>query len=83
MRILSVRQLGPITLKEGGFTYPLGPCTKLVLDKKSRTKNKQHELLYQQGPYYGTVGDRCAYLNNDDLFALEAKGMISIKKTKI
>ena len=39
-----------------------------------------HELVYQQGVYYGSVGDCSDCLSNDDLLELEAKGMIKVKK---
>lgn len=80
MRIVSVRQLKPIQLEEGRFVFPLNSCTKIILDKKRPSNKKIHELLHQQGSHYGTVGDCCTYLSNDELLSLEAKGMIAIKK---
>jgi hypothetical protein len=82
MRILSVKQVAPIQVTPNGFVYPLNTKTKLILDKKSPSKKKEHQLVYQQGICYGSVGDCCTYLSNDDLFALEAKGMILIHKSE-
>lgn len=80
MRILTVVQIKPIQLREGGFIYPLNTNTKIILDRKSPSNKKIHELVYQQGIYYGSVGDCADYLSNDDLLALETKGMIKVKK---
>lgn len=80
MRILTVVQIKPIQLREGGFTYPLNSNTKIILDRKSPSNKKMHELVYQQGVYYGSVGDCSDCLSNDDLLELEAKGMIKVKK---
>lgn len=81
MRILSVTQLKPIQLGEGRFIYPHNSRTKINLDRKRPSNKKEHQLIYQQGPNYGTVGDCCNYLSNEELLELEAKGMISIKKS--
>lgn len=77
-RILSVRQIKPIQINENGFVYPLNCCTKIELDKKSPSNKKEHQIVYQQGRQYGSVGDCCTSVNNDELFELEAKGMIKI-----
>lgn len=82
MKILNVKQIKPIQLGEGRFVYPLSPKTRLILDKKKPSNKKEHQLIYQQGSHYGTVGDCCNYLNNNDLLELEAKGMILIDKAR-
>lgn len=78
MRILSVRQLKPISLN--GMEYPLDWRTKITLDKKSPSHRKEHQLLFQQGPCYGSIGDCCKYLDNIELLELEKAGFLSIKK---
>lgn len=82
MRILSVTQLKPLKVYGSDFSFPVSCQTRLVLDKKNPANKKEHQFIYQQGSQYGTVGDCCVYLSNDDLFLLEEKGLISIKKTK-
>jgi hypothetical protein len=82
MRILEVTQLKPIQLAPDGFVFPLSRQTKIILDKKSPAPKKLHELTFQQGAYFGEVGDCCSYLSNDELFELEEKGMLRIRKTK-
>lgn len=79
MKILSVTQLKNIEIN--GSIFPMGPKTKFNLDKKTPSNKKEHCLFFQQGPYYGEVGDICTYLNNEDLLDLENKGLIEIKKT--
>ncbi len=81
MKILDVKQLKAIQVSEGRFTFPISCQTRLILDKKSPSHKKEHQLIYQQGSQYGTVGDCCTYLNNEELLDLEAKGMIIIKKS--
>lgn len=79
MRILSVRQIKPIILKSG-TEFPLDRRTKIILDKKSPSHRKEHRLVFQQGPCYGSVGDCCKYLDNNELLELEKAGFLSIKK---
>lgn len=81
MRILEVKKLKEIQVSEGSFIYPISYKTKLILDKKRPSNKKEHQLIYQQGENYGEVGDCCTYLSNEDLFALEEKGMIQIRKS--
>lgn len=82
MRILSVKQKKPIQCSENSFIFPLTFQTKIILDKKNLSNKKEHQLLFQQRSQYGTVGDCCNYLDNEELLALEEKGMIEIKKSK-
>jgi len=83
MRILSVKQLKPIQVDEDSFVFPLGSTTKIILDKTGPSINKTHQLLYQQGSHFGSVGDCCKYLDNSQLLHLENKGMIEIKKAGV
>lgn len=82
MRILRVTQLKGIQVSEDSFIFPISCQTRLILDKKSPSKNKEHQLIYQQGARYGEVGDCCVYLSNEDLLRLEEKGMIKIDKAQ-
>lgn len=83
MRIISVRQIKPIQLDEGGFKFPMGLHTRIELDKKSKASKKLHTLSYQFDlRHYGNIGDCCEYLSNEQLFELEEKGMIEIKRSK-
>lgn len=76
-RVMSVTILKDIKLANG-VKYALSPQVSIILDKKRKADSKIHELIYQQGTYYGAVGDRCTYLSHDELFELEEKGMIKI-----
>lgn len=82
MKIISVTQLKAIQLREDSFVFPISCQTRLILDKKSPSNKKEHQLIYQQGSKYGAVGDCCAYLSNEQLLDLESKGMIKIDKRK-
>lgn len=79
MKIKSVTVLKDIRLTEGSFLYLNNGRTRIVVDR-SRSKYKEHELIYQQGQSYGTVGDCCNYLDDDDLEALEQRGLIQIER---
>lgn len=52
--------------------------SKIEYDTKQPITKKRHALIYQQGPYYGTIGDCCDYLTHDELLDLERRGFISI-----
>lgn len=82
MRILSVKQLKTIQTPQSSCSFPLGSKTEIILDKKSPSDKKEHQLIYKQNHYFGTVGDHCTYLSNDELLELESKGMIEIRKAK-
>ena len=82
MKILEVKQLKEIQVSEGSFIYPFNNQTKIILDKKSLSHKKEHQLIYQQRFQYGTEGDCCTYLSNSELLKLEIKGMIKIRKSK-
>jgi hypothetical protein len=74
---ITVKMLKPIT--PVGWGSPFHPqSSKIVYDSKSPIKKKMHQLIHQQGPRYGTIGDACTYLNHDELLALELSGHIRI-----
>ena len=81
MRILEVKQLKPIQLREKGFKFPVSKQTIFILDKKSPSNKKHHQLVFQQGDRFGLVGDFCAYLSNDELFELEKLEIITVRKS--
>lgn len=81
MKILGATQIKEIQVTDDSFIFPIGSDTKLILDKKGPSNKKEHQLIYQQGSQYGQVGDYCTYLTNDELFELEQKGMIKIRKS--
>lgn len=76
-KVYKVKQIKDIVLNDG-TVYPLSPIVHIELDKKSRVRNKLHQVYLQQGRCYGTVGDQCSYITHQELFELEAKGMIEI-----
>lgn len=55
-------------------------CSHIIYDAKNPRAKKLHQLLHQQGERYGTVGDYCEYLNQDQLEKLAADGFLKIEK---
>lgn len=51
-------------------------------DSKSPTRKKIHQLIYQQGPRYGQVGDMCESFTHDELLELERQGFVRIHGMK-
>lgn len=76
-KVKKVTQLKEIIL-EDGIKFPLNNNVKIILDKKNIIAKKEHCLIFQQGRFYGTVGDYCHYLYHNELFELEEKGMVKI-----
>jgi hypothetical protein len=52
--------------------------THIDYDAKSPVKDKWHGVIYQQGPKYGEVGDKCEYIRHKQLLELEKRGVIAI-----
>lgn len=50
--------------------------TTIEYDAKHPRAKKQHALIYQQRDQYGTVGDMCAYLTDEELLELERQGKV-------
>jgi len=72
MRFIVKRDITP-----RGYSEPfIRHRSFIVYDAKRPIEKKQHQLVYQQGDQYGTVGDRCAYLNHEELLALESEGSV-------
>ena len=47
-------------------------------DSAAPMRKKIHQLIHQQGPRYGTIGDRCEHLTHDELLELERHGFVRI-----
>jgi len=73
--------LKDIQLRKGGHVYTR-KVSALKYDANRAKAAKRHQLLYQQGEQYGTVGDCCDYLTHDQLLQLEADGYIHIEDVK-
>jgi len=56
--------------------FPMG--AKIILDKKKPTAKKLHQITWQSGPYYGSVGDMTDYISHDELLQLDQQGSIKI-----
>lgn len=57
-------------------------CSSIEYDAKNPKAKKVHQLIYQQGDRYGTVGDCCEYLTHEKLLELEAAGHIRTENKK-
>ena len=72
MRFLVQRDITP-----RGYSEPfLRHRSFIVYDAKRSTAKKEHQIIYQQGDQYGTVGDRCASLGHEELLELERDGSV-------
>lgn len=77
-RLWGVIQLKPFhtrTFKTSWF--PMG--TRIILDKKRIITKKQHQITWQSGPQYGSVGDMTDYISHEELLELEQQGVIRIQ----
>jgi hypothetical protein len=77
-RLSTVYQLKPFHTKT--FTtswFPMG--TKIILDKKKPYAKKLHQITWQSGPYYGSVGDMTDYISHEELLELEKQGVLKIR----
>jgi hypothetical protein len=72
MRFLVQRDITP-----RGYSEPfIRHRSFIIYDAKRPTDKKEHQLIYQQGDRYGTVGDRCVNLGHEELLALERDGSV-------
>lgn len=78
-KVLSVKQLKPFhTSQFSTSIFPMG--SKIVLDfEHSAITEKQHQITWQQGAYYGEVGDMTDYISHAELFELNRKGVIKLE----
>jgi hypothetical protein len=52
--------------------------SELNYDSKLPRAKKLHQLLFQQGDYYGEVGDCCEYITHEQLLELERTDFVRI-----
>lgn len=77
---MKVELLTDIKTDDLGVFYK--SSSRIEYDAKSPTLHKLHALIYQQGPSYGSVGDKCSYLTHDRLLLLEAAGNVRIARRR-
>lgn len=69
-------------IKRPDYRLPFYAHTvRIEYDAKAPRARKTHQLIYQQGPCYGTVGDCCDYLTHDELLELERQGFVRISRS--
>ena len=79
--MILVKILKDIQLRENGHLFTQ-KCAVIEYDSKSRRKDKTHLLIHQQGSEYGSIGDCCEYLSQQDLESLAARGLIRIDRLR-
>ena len=60
-----------------------GPCLEPFIRHRSfitYDKRRGHQLIYQQGDRYGTVGDRCYDMPHEELLALVRDGYVRLER---
>jgi hypothetical protein len=78
---VKVKILKPITRPQFDAPFHLG-C-RITYDSRNPCRRKQHTLIDQRDPQrFGTVGDRCDYLDHGELLELEAAGYIKIDRRR-
>lgn len=68
-----------------GWSSPFHPETARVdYDRRAERGMPRwnHQIVFQQGKYYGQVGDMSASLTHAELLALERDGFVSIQKVR-
>lgn len=76
-RLSNAIQLKPFHTKSFRTSwFPMG--TKIILDKERPVAKKLHQITWQSGPYYGSVGDMTDYISQDELIELDKQGVIKI-----
>jgi hypothetical protein len=53
--------------------------SEINYDSRLPRDKKLHQLLFQQGDYYGEVGDCCEYITHELLLELERGGFVRIE----
>ncbi len=79
--MITVTILNDIQLRKDSHVFTKR-VSVLNYDAKRPRAKKRHQLLYQQGERYGTVGDCCAYLTHAELEMLEASGYVRINRRR-
>ena len=75
-KINKVTVLKPIPIK--GIERPMPVFSRIELDKSYPVAKREHQVIFQQGAYYGEVGDRCYYISQEELLKLEADGIVRL-----
>lgn len=78
--MITIKILKDITPKGWSSTF-YAATSKFNYDAKSPRAKKDHQLIFQRGPYYGEVGDMCAGFTHDELLELERQGFVKIERT--
>lgn len=63
-------------IKRPGYTTPFYARTARI---DFYSPKEGHQIVYQQGPHYGLVGDRCDDLTHAELLELERDGFVRIE----
>lgn len=63
-------------IKRPGYTTPFYARTARI---DFYSAKKGHQIIYQQGPRYGSVGDCCDDLTHAELLELERDGFVRIE----
>jgi hypothetical protein len=79
--MIKVIILRDFQVEEGGQVFTR-KCSTIEYDTKRPTEKKWHHLVYQQGERYGTVGDCCEYLTDQQLHDLVFKGHVRIERSR-
>jgi hypothetical protein len=78
-RLWGCIQLKPFHTKSCQISwFPMG--TLIILDKKKPYAKKLHQITWQSGPSYGSVGDMTEYITHEELLELEQQGAITIQR---
>ena len=60
-----------------GIEEPMPKYSKIEIDKSYPVAKREHQVVFQQGNNYGTVGDRCYSISDAYLRQLDKEGYIS------
>jgi hypothetical protein len=73
MKIKSIVVLKPIPIN--GIDEPMPQKSKIIFDGSYPIKNREHKVVFQIGESFGTVGDRCYSITQEELLKLEKDGI--------
>jgi len=73
-RIAKVIVLKPIPIP--GIDEPMPRSSKINLDTSYPVKNREHQVVFQQGSFFGSVGDRCYSITDEYLRELDKQWII-------
>ncbi len=69
-------------IRVGDSRFPKGK-SRIEYDSYHEKSRKLHQLIYQQGPNYGAVGDCCAYLSHEELQRLIDDGAVALMRLRL